>query len=325
MQRYMETSQRMVRIVGLSATLPNYRDVAHFLRVSTEKGLFHFGPEHRPVPLEQTFIGVHGNDKLRQKSLMTREAYRKALGSVREGNQVMIFVHARKETFKTAQAILELAARENSADEFSCGATDGYKLHCNAAQKSRSKEVRELFDAGFGCHHAGMLRGDRNLTERMFESGAIKVLVCTATLAWGVNLPAHTVIIKGTEIYNPEKGGFMDVSILDVLQIFGRAGRPQYDTSGEAIMITAHKSLDRYLSLMTKQKPIESSFIKSLPDHLNAEVAGGTVTTVKEAVSWLGYTYLCIRMARNPMAYGITLTESEEDPTVANRREGECT
>ena len=43
-----------------------------------------------------------------------------------------------------------------------------------------------------------MLRADRTLTEQLFEAGLIKVLCCTATLAWGVNLPAHTVIIKGT-------------------------------------------------------------------------------------------------------------------------------
>ena len=58
-------------------------------------------------------------------------------------------------------------------------------------------------------------------------------MVCTATLAWGVNLPAHAVVIKGTEIYNAKQGGFVDVGILDVLQIFGRAGRPQFDTSGK--------------------------------------------------------------------------------------------
>lgn len=50
---------------------------------------------------------------------------------------------------------------------------------------------------GLGIHHAGMLRADRTMTEQMFECGIIKVLCCTATLAWGVNLPAHTVIIKG--------------------------------------------------------------------------------------------------------------------------------
>lgn len=46
-------------------------------------------------------------------------------------------------------------------------------------------------------------------------------------------------------------------------------------------------------------------FISSLKDNLNAEVALGTVTNVKEACAWLGYTYLFIRMKANPLAYGI--------------------
>lgn len=63
-------------------------------------------------------------------------------------------------------------------------------------QRSRNKQLRELFPDGFSIHHAGMLRQDRSLVENLFSQGHIKVLVCTATLAWGVNLPAHAVIIK---------------------------------------------------------------------------------------------------------------------------------
>ena len=76
-------------------------------------------------------------------------------------------------------------------------------------------------------HNAGMLRKDRNLAEALFEAGLIRCLCCTATLAWGVNLPAQCVIIKGTQLYDAEKGGFTELDVLDVLQIFGRAGRPQ--------------------------------------------------------------------------------------------------
>lgn len=56
--------------------------------------------------------------------------------------------------------------------------------------------MKEMFPEGFGIHHAGMLRSDRSLMESLFSKGHLKVLVCTATLAWGVNLPAHAVIIK---------------------------------------------------------------------------------------------------------------------------------
>jgi antiviral helicase SLH1 len=64
-----------------------------------------------------------------------------------------------------------------------------------------------------------MLRSDRNLAERLFGAGHIKVLCCTATLAWGVNLPAYAVIIKGTELYDQAKGKFVDLGVLDVLQV----------------------------------------------------------------------------------------------------------
>jgi len=61
---------------------------------------------------------------------------------------------------------------------------------------SRNKQLRELFPDGFAIHHAGMLRQDRNLVERYFADGLVRVIVCTATLAWGINLPAHAVVIK---------------------------------------------------------------------------------------------------------------------------------
>ena len=81
------------------------------------------------------------------------------------------------------------------------------------------REVQDMFPTGFGMHHAGMLRSDRNLTERLFSEGAIKVLCCTATLAWGVNLPAHTVIIKGTQIYDAQKGSFTELGTTTTNQL----------------------------------------------------------------------------------------------------------
>ena len=148
----------------------------------------------------------------------------------------------------------------------------------------------------------------------MFAEGAIKVLCCTATLAWGVNLPAHTVVVKGTDVYNPEKGKNVDLSILDVQQIFGRAGRPQFDTSGEATLITNHQALSRYLDKLVRAVPIESTFIKQIADHLNAEIVGGTVTNLNEAATWLSYTYLYVRMLKNPLAYGISGDQKADDP-----------
>lgn len=60
--------------------------------------------------------------------------------------------------------------------------------------------------------------------------------------------------------------------MLDVLQIFGRAGRPQFDSSGHGIIITPYPKLHKYLSLLTNQIPIESCFVQHLVNNLNAEV-----------------------------------------------------
>lgn len=84
---------------------------------------------------------------------------------------------------------------------------------------------------------------------------------------------------KGTQVYDAKKGSFVDIGILDVLQIFGRAGRPQFDKQGEGIIITSHDKLSHYLALLTRQSPIESQFISSLTDSLNAEV--GILKSVK--------------------------------------------
>jgi activating signal cointegrator complex subunit 3 len=318
--RQVESSQSMVRLVGLSATLPNYEDVASFLRVSPNRGLFHFGPEFRPVRLDQTLIGVTEKNRVKAKDAMNRQCYEKMAEALKRGKQVMVFVHSRKDTGGTAEALRDLAGKHCRTELLENVHHEQYSYWKKEVDKSRSGEVQQLFAHGFGMHHAGMLRADRTLTERLFERGVIKVLCCTATLAWGVNLPAHTVIIKGTEMYNPERGGFVDLSILDVLQIFGRAGRPQYDTCGHAVLITAHKSLNMYLDRLGHQTPIESQLIKALPDHLNAEIINGTVNNLKEAAEWLSYTFLFIRLRKNPLKYGMSFEEGFTDPQADVKR-----
>ncbi|GMI24993.1 hypothetical protein TrRE_jg10098, partial [Triparma retinervis] len=116
--------------------------------------------------------------------------------------------------------------------------------------------------------------------------------------------PAHSVIIKGTQMYNPEKGRWVELSPLDIMQMLGRAGRPQFDSEGEGIIITNHSELQYYLSLMNLQLPVESQLIKVLPNHLNAEIVLGSVQSIEEAVDWLGYSYLFVRMMKNPELYG---------------------
>ncbi|XP_020291198.1 activating signal cointegrator 1 complex subunit 3 isoform X2 [Pseudomyrmex gracilis] len=316
--RQVESSQSMIRIVGLSATLPNYVDVARFLRVNPSKGLFYFDHRFRPVPLSQTFIGVKAVKPIQQMNDMDRVCYENVVEMVRQNHQVMIFVHARNATLRMANILRELATKNDTLKYF---LSDNQTKYVNKAfVKSRNKHLGELFNCGISIHHAGLLRSDRNLVEKYFSEGLIKVLVCTSTLAWGVNLPAHAVIIRGTEIYDSNHGSFVDLGILDVLQIFGRAGRPQFDKSGHAVIITSHDKLSHYLSLLTNQIPIESSFITYLADNLNAEIVLGTISNVAEAIEWLSYTYLFVRMKKNFHAYGLIYQTLVEDPNLEKTR-----
>jgi replicative superfamily II helicase len=187
LHRLVESSQRQVRLVGLSATLPNYEDVATFLRADKKKGLFFFGPEHRPVPLQQTFIGVtaHTKDRFQREKKMDDVCYEIVTDALRQGHQVMVFVHSRKGTGTTAKALAERAAMEGELERLFIGVegeNDAHIKYQERAEKSRNRELSEHFRNGMGIHHAGMLRNDRKLSEQMFNDGAIKVLCCTATL-----------------------------------------------------------------------------------------------------------------------------------------------
>ncbi|CAO2814579.1 unnamed protein product [Amaranthus hypochondriacus] len=317
--RQIETTKENIRLVGLSATLPNYEDVALFLRVNVKKGLFYFDNSYRPCPLAQQYIGISVKKPLQRFQLMNDICYEKVM-AVAGKHQVLVFVHSRKETSKTARAIRDTALANDTLSRFLKEDSASREILNAHVELVKSSELKDLLPYGFAIHHAGMERSDRELVEDLFSDSHVQVLVSTATLAWGVNLPAHTVIIKGTQIYNPEKGAWTELSPLDVMQMLGRAGRPQYDTYGEGIIITGNTELQFYLSLMNQQLPIESQFVSKLADQLNAEIVLGTVQNAREALNWIGYTYLYIRMLRNPTLYGLTADVLSRDMTLEERR-----
>ncbi|ESO10442.1 hypothetical protein HELRODRAFT_183600 [Helobdella robusta] len=273
--RNCETMQEEVRVVGLSATLPNYKDVAKFLRVP-DHALFHFDNSYRPVPLEQQYIGIMEKKAVKRFQIMNNIVYDQVMQHAGK-NQVLVFVHSRKETGKTARAIRDMCLENDLLGQFLKESSASTEVLRRDAQDVNNHELKDLMPYGFAIHHAGMTRVDRSLVEDLFADRHIQVLVSTSTLAWGVNLPAHTVIIKGTQVY----------------------------TKGKGILITNHTELQSYLSLMNHQLPIESQFISKLLDNLNAEIVLGTVQNAKDAVKLLGYTYLHIRMIHSPALYSV--------------------
>ena len=316
--RMQEETQASVRLVALSATLPNYTDVARFLRVNLETGVFFFSNSYRPCPLSQQFIGITEQKPLKKFQLANEILYEKI--TERAGKvQMIVFVHSRRETYNVASIVQKFCLERNTLGLFfPDNDLARREILRTESQNVTNAQLREILPFGFAIHHAGLTRGDRRLVEDLFTDGHVQVLFSTTTLAWGVNLPAHTVIVKGTQVFDPKRGKWTELNGQDMLQMLGRAGRPQYDREGEGIVITGHAELQYYLSLFNEQLPIESQLITRLVDSLNAEIALGTITRRDEAVSWLGYTYLYVRMMREPSLYGTKRTQ--EDPLLRQQR-----
>jgi activating signal cointegrator complex subunit 3 len=277
--RRVESTQSMIRIVGLSATLPNYADVASFLRVYVPdgdarmqnaatnggKGGLFFDATYRPVPLDQTFIGVSTNANLKEalglsaaalttvtqtdadlakekkagaamsrqrqiQLMMNKLTLAHCLKQVQHNEQVMVFVHSRKETAGTMHGIVELA-RSNEEEP---GTLEAFLPPAELQmpidlqdrfQKSRNKELKELLGCGMGIHHAGMLRSDRNLTDQLSSwatsagSAALRrwpgVSICVPTRSSSRALRSTFTLISDTN-YVAQNGSRVCRAVSDI-------------------------------------------------------------------------------------------------------------
>lgn len=126
-----------------------------------------------------------------------------------------------------------------------------------------------------------------------------------------MNLPCHLVIIKGTAGW--QDGGCKEYSDLEIMQMLGRAGRPQFDDSAVAVIMTRKERVSHYEKLISGSESLESCLHLNLIDHLNAEIGLGNVTDVESAIRWLGGTFLFVRLRRNPTYYKLKEGANRDD------------
>lgn len=91
----------------------------------------------------------------------------------------------------------------------------------------------------------------------------------------------------------------------------GRAGRPQFNDEGYACVYVEKSKKNFYRKYLNEPFPIESEFLTQLSEHLNAEIAIGTVKNKKQCIDYLTWTYFFKRIIRNPTFYGIKDREKE--------------
>lgn len=149
------------------------------------------------------------------------------------------------------------------------------------------------------------------MVEKGFLEGQINVICCTSTLAVGVNLPCQLVIIKNSVGWRD--GGCKEYSDLEMMQMLGRAGRPQFDDSATAVILTRKERVAHYERLVSGSESLESCLHLNLIEHLNAEIGLGNVTDVQSATKWLAGTFLFVRLRRNPTYYRLKEGASQED------------
>lgn len=152
--RQVVSSQSMIRIVGLSATIPNILDVADFLRVNRQIGLFYFDHGYKSVPISQTFIGIKTTRQDQVAADEDEACFEKVKMFLRQGHQVMVFVHARAQTIKYANYLKENATKEGVLSLFVPDniAMKAKKFILNA----KTAFLQDFYNYGLGVHHAGM-------------------------------------------------------------------------------------------------------------------------------------------------------------------------
>ncbi|KAJ5296062.1 hypothetical protein N7508_010883 [Penicillium antarcticum] len=297
-----------VRFVALSATVPNSEDIATWLgKDATNQHIpahrEHFGEEFRPVKLKKVVYGYQStlNDFAFDKVCGSKLP--EVIGMHSSQKPIMIFCCTRNSSLSTAKELARLWTMTNPPARLWKGPVRPLDTH--------NDDLKTTIAAGVAFHHAGLGPADRHTVEAGFRDGHISVICCTSTLAVGVNLPCHLVIIKNTVSW--QEGGCKEYSDLEMMQMLGRAGRPQFDDSATAVILTRKERVNHYEKLVSGSESLESCLHLNLIDHLNAEIGLGNISDIDSAIKWLAGTFLFVRLRRNPTHFKLKEGANQED------------
>lgn len=300
-------TKKSIRIVGLSTALANAKDLANWLGIG-QMGLYNFKPSVRPVPLSVHISGFPGKAYCPRMATMNRPTFQ-AIRQYSPCTPALVFVSSRRQTRLTALDLIAYLAGEENPKQFLHLPENKLEQILSGVKDSNLKLTLAF---GIGLHHAGLQEKDRKVCEELFLNRKIQILIATSTLAWGVNLPAHLVVIKGTEFYDKKLNRYVDMPITDVLQMMGRAGRPQFGNEGIACVFVHDVKKNFYKKFLYDPFPVESSLLAVLPDHINAEIVAGTMSTKQGVLDYLTWTYFFRRLLRNPSYYNLDATETAD-------------
>ncbi|MFB6162722.1 MAG: ATP-dependent DNA helicase [Halococcoides sp.] len=283
-----------LQTVALSATIGNADAIADWL----DAGLV--DSEWRPIELQ---MGVHYGQSVhiedgsqRELAVASGENQTAAIvrETIREDGSTLVFVNSRRNAEAAARRLAGTTGPELDADERDRLAS----LAADVRQVSDTDTSDDLADAledGAAFHHAGLASEHRSIVESAFRDRDCKAVVATPTLAAGVNTPARRVVVRDWQRYDGTAGGMVPLSVLEVHQMCGRAGRPGLDPYGEALLVAdSHEEMeelfDRYV--WADPEPVQSKLAAepALRMHVLATVASGFASSRATLLDFLDRT-----------------------------------
>ena len=253
------------QILGLSATVTNSHEISDWLGCKLVESSW------RPTRLLEGVysdgVVYYNDDSKINVSESGKDTSSMAvdliLDSIKDGGQNLVFVETRKRSISLAKTSSEIVYKNLPLEERKTALKYSKLILENNDDTDLTKTLSNLISLGVGFHHAGLSLSSREVVEKAFKSGAIKALFATPTLAAGVNLPARRVIITNVSRYDFRYGANIPITVLEYKQLCGRAGRPQYDTYGESIILSGSR---------TYYEDIYDHYILGTPEPLNSSL-----------------------------------------------------
>ena len=256
------------QIIGISATISNSDEVAEWLTCEpiqsnwrpTEliEGVYNYGKVtmNDGTNYHIDNIGISDNTTSAITSL--------AMDSItNDGGQSLVFAETRKRTVSLAKKTSEIVAKFLDKTSIKLAQKTGVEILKEGDDTELTRTLSSTVAKGVGFHHAGLGAKSRQIVEKAFRNGIVKILFATPTLAAGVNLPARRVIITSIFRYDYQYGGNVPMSVLQYKQICGRAGRPAYDKYGEAIIIADSR---------TNPEDLYNHFVLGVPEPIVSQL-----------------------------------------------------
>ncbi|MEW4487831.1 DEAD/DEAH box helicase [Thalassoglobus sp. JC818] len=206
-----------VRLMLLSATVGNAVEFLMWLRKEHNRKVQLIQSSDRKVPLSFHWVG---------DALLSEQLEQMQDGTdVTKRTPALVFCFNRQECWTIAETLKGKSLLASGQQKQLAARLDEWDWKVGAGPK-----LKQLLMRGVGVHHAGMLPKYRRRVEKLFQEKLLSVCLCTETLAAGINLPARSVVLTSLLKGPPGKKKVVDAS--SAHQIFGRAGRPQFDDAG---------------------------------------------------------------------------------------------